>query len=425
MSMIDRHLKNKLIDVIYHYLDGQDLAITRQKLATLSQENHMDVKKLYQSLVVYPHLETQLLTTLRVPKQYQKHYKKKPNLYELLTHLHQDGYGHGHLKYLLTLIEDTQYKPYKNLQITGSLLAVVLSIATLFYFKPKYFRATLQLISKALPQLLIKIGKKIAGVPAGLTLVGMVYTSALYLYFLYRTFSYGVSNFNQKFFDLFFRTSATALSLAGYTLCFLASGAASPLTAILFISGSAVDVVESLFTYCTIRFKSLPERNSLEQTWNVLSNHARKESQQNHAGKELVVKLTAALMITALVTIWCIFPPSLLITLGCLISIGVVGFIKSSILNRLDANHTAKLQSTLQSIKQELHKNTLNESLVTANSMKPVLSTSPTAPVYKPVIQKDMSTPLKHQNRFFSPALAKKDEQERHDLNSSTVCGMN
>jgi hypothetical protein len=362
--------KSKLIKTVYAYLNGGDTGQIRTTLAQLCNDTESDAKSLYQSILTYPDIEDTLFDMLRVPKDKQKNYRDKINLFSLLTHLHQDGWGHGHLSFLLTLINDTTYHHYRGTK--SSILSSIMLINTgaFFYRYPQYFHNTLRFISTVLPRIILEWVKKTFSILQNITFIGMSYTTFMFLIFLYKTFYHGLSNLNQKLTAVFFRGSATGLSMAGYILCFLAAGVATPLTGILFISGSAIDVVESVISYLMIRLKPMSKKDVHNQTWHDIADQARQESQRKQAGKSVWIKLSAALIVTAIVAIWCFFPPSLVLTLTCMAAISVIGVVKSLILSSIESKYTEKLQKTLQTAAQSLAEDD-TQSPVSSNAIAP------------------------------------------------------
>jgi len=342
--------KNKLINVVYDYLNGVDTSIVRATLTVLCNETEGDARSLYQSILVYPENENALFKMLRVPQNKQKNYRDAMNLFELLTHLHQDGYGHGHLGFLLRLINDTKYHHHLGLKRAVASSIIIMSTAAFFYIYPQYFQQTRRFIATILPRILLDWIKKTFSILRNITFIGMGYSIITFLLFLYQTFYHGFSNLNQKLTAVFFKSSATSLSLAGYILCFLAAGVATPLTGVLFISAAGVDVIESLVSYFMIRLKPLFKPNPNDSTWNELADRARQINQREQALKSMWVKLGGALLVTGLVAVWCFFPPSLILTLTCMASITVVGLIKAAMLSSIESGYTEKLQKKLQSV---------------------------------------------------------------------------
>ena len=151
----------------------------------------------------------------------------------------------------------------------------------------------------------------------------------------------GVSHASQTWTAFAFKAASISASLAGYVVCLLAAGVANPVTSMLFITSSIIDVAESFFTFYMINQRPSPTSDSPDQVM-------RYQAQQQRAAHTLWVKLIAATLITAAVTIWCVCPPSLLIMLSCMASIHLVGFIKCAIIEHINSKSAISLQESLE-----------------------------------------------------------------------------
>ncbi len=349
MTCLNEKQQQALTTLVYDYLQGEKIPLVRSFLDKNCAEQKQDANILYEAVPVHPVTAQRLFVLLHVPKEKQSTYANVQTLLTLLTSLHQDGYAHDHLAYLLGLIEQTKYKRSgRTLLMFGALLST--GLGGVFYLKPDYFNALNQLITAILPRIVLGWLKKTFSLLRNLPLLGIVYTCSSLISHTYRTVYYGGSNFSQKWAAFSFKATSISLSLAGYVLCFLAAGVATPVSGILFITSSTIDVAESFFTFYLINQKPRPKRESLEKTWEALADHTRNENQQQRASQSIWVKLTAATLITAAVTIWCVFPPSLFIMLSCMAFITLVGFIKSAMVERIDTAAATALQASLASI---------------------------------------------------------------------------
>lgn len=414
--------KNKLINTVYGYLNGADITKVRAILNATCNETEADAKSLYKSILVYPKIEEELFKMLQVPESMQKNYRNKEHLFELLTHLHQDGYSHGHLAHFLTLIDKTKYHNYKGTKIAILSSFTLVNISAFFYIYPEYFRKAQQFILSVLPRILFDWIKKTFSILRNLPFIGIIYTSVTFFAFLYQTFYHGLSNLSQKLTAVFFRGAATGLSLTAYIMCFLTAGVATPLTGILFISGSAIDVIQSVVNYCMIRFKPIPKHESTSPTWEIVADHVRQKHQQQHAGKTVWVNLGAAILLTAVVAMWCFFPPSILLTLGCMAATVVVSGVKYLTLSHIEAQYTEKLQRSLQTAAKTL--TPIEEKPLHTPLMTPQLTTVHEATTSTAVTQQKQDaviTPISASSRgtFFHQAASQNMSASNDDANPS------
>lgn len=355
MSLNINHIeKNKLLSTVYRYLDGEDIAKIKADLNISCNKAEAHAKTLYKSIVVDVKIENALFNILQVPQSAQKNYRNKEDFLKLLTHLHQDGYSHGHLAHLLVLIDKTKYHNYKGIKLAILSSFTLINVGAFFHIYPEYLKKAQQFILSVLPRIIFDWIKKTFSILQNLTFIGIIYTSVTFLSFFYHTFYHGFSNLSQKLTATLFKGTATSLSLTAYVICFLAAGVATPLTGILFISSSALDVVQSVVNYCMIRFKSAPKDQAASPTWEILADKVRRENQRQHAGKTVWINLGTALLLTGLVTMWCFFPPSILLTIGCMATSLAINTIKSLVLSRIETQYTVKLQHALQAAAKTL-----------------------------------------------------------------------
>lgn len=328
-----------LSEIVTSYLRGEEISSIRSRLRAVCSEKKQNASALYREITASPEITKNLYPLLQVPGEKQDSYGNNQTLLTLLTRLNKDGHDYDHLAYLLGLIDQTKYtRSWRNTLIVGALLSV--GLGGFFYLKPDYFHTLQHLITVILPRFVLAWLEKTFSLLRNIPLIGIVYTSSSLIWQTIQMLYYGVSHASQTWTAFAFKTASISASLAGYVVCLLAAGVANPVTSMLFITSSIIDVAESFVTFYMINQRPCPTSDSPEQVM-------RYQAQQQRAAHTLWVKLTAATLITAAVTIWCVCPPSLLIMLSCMASIHLVGFIKCAIIEHINSKSAISLQKSL------------------------------------------------------------------------------
>lgn len=404
---MDRYLAQKLTETVFLYLNGERVSLVQGTIVALSTESEEDAEKLYKKIPVTSDLEAQLFRLLRVPPNQHKFYVNKPHLFSLLAHLHQDGYGSGHLGYLLSLISETKYYFYRRLNRMGFIAFLISGVGIFLRLKPEQAARLSQFIVNRLPTILLDWFQKTFSLLKNLTFIGALYSLGRYVMFLYDTFYHGFSNLSQKLTALSFRTLATSLNLAAYGIIFWASGVATPLSGFLFIAASFMSAVESLAHYIVIRYRPVAKDNHIEDAWLKRADEIREENQQQFATKEMFIRVFFALLVTAIVTAWCLFAPqSILLTIGFMAALMVAGQIESLIFSKLEARNASHLQTQLQA-ENEVHSSNRAQM---ASAQKIGLTNAP-ADVTRAKSEKQPAV-----GRFFQPA------QQNDRTSEPTAC---
>ncbi len=344
---MDRYQSKKLTEAVFLYLNGERVSLVQSTIVALSVESEKDAKALYKAIKVDTKLEQQLFLALRVPKAQQKFYTNAPHLFALLTHLHQDGYGFGHLGHLLAIIDETQYNFYRRLQTAGLFTTALAGIGATAHFQPERALRILAFIISRLPLILLEWLRRTFSLLKNLTFIGAAYGVFRYILFIYNTFYHGFSNLTQKLSALFFRTLAMGLNLGAYGIIFLSAGIPTPLSASLFIAASFVGVIESVARYIVIRYKPAPKDNTIQDRWIMEADLIRENNQRHFAVKEMLLRVFFALAIATIVTVWSFIPGSIFLTLGFMAGIAVLGWIESLAFSKLESKNTIKLQKIL------------------------------------------------------------------------------
>lgn len=349
MDSLSNSQQQTLITLVYDYLQGQNITDIRDRLAKLCAEHDQPAKSIYAMMTMSLDQKKYLFTLLRIPLHKRTLYDSIPQLLPLLTRLKNDGYGHGHLDHLLMLIH--QAKPARNWpKIAGMIGLTLISLGGVLYVKPDFFKTCRDAFSTHVPETIQRWLRKTFSVLRDMPLLGILYTGYTLFSHIYSLGQQGAANIGHKLPFFLIKALSISLTLTSYVLCFLAAGAASPLTAALFISSSALDIVESVLSLLIIRGKSMPTADVGEPPWSVLADKARLTNQQQLVSRTFWVKLFAAIIITALVAALCIYPPSLILLIGCIGSMMAVGFLKSRAIKSLHDSSMDALQASLTSL---------------------------------------------------------------------------
>jgi hypothetical protein len=364
---MDAYQTRKLSEAVFLYLNGERVSLIQATIVALSAESEQDAKNLYKQIKVTKAMQNELFATLRVPKNQQKFYTEAPHLLALLAHLHQDGYGSGHLGHLLNIIDETKYNFYRQLRRLGLAATTLGGIGALIYLKPEQASRIIEFVMNRLPTLLLNWLMRTFSLLKNLTFIGIANTCVRYIIFLYNTFYHGFSNLSQKLMSVFFRTASTALNLSAYAMIFWTAGLATPLSAILFISASLVAVIESIAHYMAIRFRPVTKDQQVLDPWLMKADLIREENQKTFAMTMMTHRTGFALIIAAITAVWCIMVPGgIFLTLTFMAAIMIAGWLETLGASNLEAKNAIKLQKVLQEAKEG------ESSLVTTNTCSPV-----------------------------------------------------
>jgi hypothetical protein len=415
--------QERAINSVFDYLHGASVPVIHALLEENCNKIKQSSKETYQLIQVSPEVRQRLFSLLLVPKNKQKCYNNTTSLRVLLTRLDQDGYGHNHLVHLLHLINTTKQKQAWLPALMTSLLSLT-GLGVFFYIKPGYFKTAYQFLLTHVPRLLKGLMKTFS-ILRNVPLLGMAYSSASLIWHGLQTFYYGTSNLSPKLTSMFFSTLTHGLSIAGYALCFMASGVATPLTSMLFVMSASVDMVRSLVNYGMLRQKAYPPLGSLENTWEAHADHARQKTQRNHAVDALWTNFMIALLSTAVITTWCFFPPSIVLTLGCMSAILLMKFVKSIIMNHLNEKHAVTLQTRLQLIDAPLASQGITPAPMQTMKSAPPVVTADLTPTRKLVHHKQNAPSTTSHSSFFKPLpSAVRAGNEEEILNHAPACSV-
>ena len=347
---------NKLKDIVLIHLEGEELSVVKIHLQVAANKSKTKCESLYRSI----NMENAnsdpfilgIFERLNI-KNTNRLLKKPKTFYDLLTCLYHDG--HEHLEPLLKLIENTQ--PERNLApyyILGALGTVALAI--FLSFKRNYFDTAINWTIKTFPSA-IQWLEKTFSLLKNIPLIGLVYSSLSLSWSWYTTFTNGTTTPAGKLQNLLFKTITKGLTIAAYTLCFLAAGPITATAATLFVVSSGLELLKVAVTW----FKSSRALNKLEkntpttdQSWGVLAEHERAKNLHKRSLRSVFTAFCAAVLSTGAVAIWCFFPPSIIVTISCIAFLTLVGFAKHALLSNINVRYDDKLQESLSEIDAEL-----------------------------------------------------------------------
>lgn len=188
-----------------------------------------------------------------------------------------------------------------------------------------------------------------------LAVLGIIYNGLSLIASWVNTFRRGTETNMGKISALIFKSIGHGLNIGAYTLSYLAAGLITAPAAALFIMGAFVDVlkgsialVKNYLAYFRLR---VPEENA---PWEVQAEHIRAENTFKSYQRSLIVKIVSAFFLTGIVAAWCLFPPSLPVTITCMLSMVLVTLTKNSILGTLKQAFSKKLQKELEEKNEQL-----------------------------------------------------------------------
>ena len=347
-----------LKEIVLDFLQGQTISVVRVRLQNECVDSKTGCKELYQGVTLEESVEAlyipAILNSLNIKKStsrkqgpYEDLLNKSANLYELLIHLYYSG--HHQVGYLIDLIESTKPKYNWPLLFTVA-TAISAGISAIFLTKQNYLNAFAEWIERAFPTAMNWIGRTFS-LLRNIPLLGIIAHSISLLRNWYTTFAYGTSNTPSKWTDVAFKTVTAALKIGSYALLFASAGVMSIAAASLAVLGSGIDVIKSMFTFFnsqhTMAHFKAPNK---EDNWETRAEYERVKNMHQYAKRSFGIKLTAAILVTAAMAVWCFFPPSFVLTICCMSLIAFVSLAKWSSLTTIHEENAKKLQRSLKNI---------------------------------------------------------------------------
>jgi len=344
MADIAPDLQEKLITIVYDYLHGTSIHTICARIKTSCNTSGYGAKYLFLHTTMDTHLFQALLNTLNVPLENQADYQQKEPLFVLLQRLHQDGYGYAHLEYLLKQINETHPRRFWLRVAIGA--GITGSIGGYFIYTKQHPLLWLYRMGEILfPDFALDWLKKSVTLLENIPIMGVIYYSALLLWKLRETFYYGFANFNKKINTTLFSLLGKGSTICAYVITILSAGVATPFVGLLFVFSAMVDIVESIIDYISIIKKPFPWQENL--TENQQADKIRLENQKLLASNSLLIKVSAAILTSVAVAVWCFCPITFPLLVAIIASMIAISFAKSMLLSYVEKNHSIQLQSNL------------------------------------------------------------------------------
>lgn len=291
-----------------------------------------------------------------------KTYYDSPNLYVALTRIKRK---HRHLELFVESIHDIKpenyWMPYLKY---GALFAV---FAAVFYYLKEHinlftawFERTMPLISQWLSQA--------AHILKNMPLIGMAWQGVPLTYAWYRMlFVESPSTDWDQSIKLFFKTIEHGFPIIGYLMCYFAAGAMTVPAISMFIAGSAIEIVHSIYIVLHDEFE---RSNNPPAPGTEYFSKTTKTRADNLYERGLWVSLTkfiANIFITTLAVILYVYPPSMVISVFCVVAGGIVGFIKNTTLDHIKSTYAHALQQNIKQIDAAYHAHQSNPDVSAPN----------------------------------------------------------
>lgn len=350
--MIEEYDDVALVQVILDYLAGMENSLVKAQLSAQCEQG-LACKERYEEMTArtltqifsYEDCVRAILDALSVPKEKQQEYIKLPNLYVLLKKLQSK---HRHLAHLIHLIDET--KPPRNLAKPFFFTAVILAgISVLLWFKAEYVERLSLFAKKAMFELLYGLQRALRLV-RNTPLLGLLVNGSALIWAWYRAFSDGLGLDHDKASVLFLKTVENVFPIVGYLLCFFAGGVMTVPALSLFVVGSATDAIEGLYSFAKHELEQWFDPIPDGDTYYLKTARKRVEMLRERDLSVLAINLAATVLITASVVMWCLFPPSWIITVACVVCGWLVGMSKGFAVAHLNQKYANQLQRNLKEI---------------------------------------------------------------------------
>ena len=350
--MIEEYDDIALVQLILDYLAGMENSLVKAQLSAQC-ERGLACKERYEKMTArtltqiysYEDCVRAILNALSVPKEKQQEYIKVPNLYVLLKKLQSK---HRHLAHLVQLIDET--KPPASWAKPFFFTAVIIAgISVLLWFKREYVERLSLFAKKAMVHLLYGLQRALRLV-RNTPLLGLLVNGSALIWAWYRAFSDGLGLNHDKVSVLFLKTVENVFPIVGYLLCFFAGGVMTVPALSLFVVGSATDAVEGLYSFVKHEMEQWLEPIPAGDTYYLKTARERVATLRKRDLSVLAINLSATVLITASVVIWCLFPPSWIITVACVVCGWLVGMSKGFATAHLNQKYANQLQGNLKEI---------------------------------------------------------------------------
>lgn len=377
MLKLSTDQSNKLKKIILDYVHGEAISVIKVQLEIESASFKLSCKSLYQKVVLSDKDDlfiTAILKSLKIYKnsnrasdRYNKLLNKSNNLFELLENLSHDG--NHQINYLLSMIGRT--KPPPNWTLVWLITVFSgLTLGLLIYLIRSRFNKLQAWLIQKIPILFNWIHQTFSMV-RNIPLLGIAYNSISLILSWINTLANGSITTINKLRRQCFKTLTAGLNIIGYTLSFLAAGIVTIPAAIFYVLGASSEVFHSLFDWYQShkayqKLKHYKHKPKYDEPWEVKAEYERAKNLHRRSLNSVWIRISSALLVTAAVGIWSFCPPSLIITICCVVFISLIAITSKSVIWSIKETSARHLQNALKRIHRseadELCPNALDES---------------------------------------------------------------
>lgn len=351
----------KLKQIILDYIHGELISVINVRLQIECATLKTSCKSLYKKVALSDKddlLITAILNRLKIHKttnpasnRYDKLLNKSNNLYELLENLSYDG--NHQISYLLNMIGRT--KPSPNWTIVWLITALSgIVLGFLIYLNRRRLNTLQAWIVRKFPIFLHWLNKTLS-VVRNIPLIGIAYNTISLMLSWYNTFANGSITTIRKLQRQCFKTLTAGLNILGYTLSFLAAGVVTIPAAIFFVLGASNDIFHSIFDWyrnhkAYQKLKHYHQKPRYDEPWEVLAEYERAKNLHRRSLHSVWIRTASALLVTGAVAIWSFCPPSLIITICCVVFISLIAITSKSVIWSINETSARHLQKALKNI---------------------------------------------------------------------------
>ncbi len=365
MSTLNQAQSDAIKEIVFDYLvrgeDTADIKWRLKKLASkqnckkLFQQVTLDDNSLNDSLVIAILASSDINPSNGQNKQelYEELIDESENLLELLENIYNRG--NHHLGYLLKQIKHT--RPPHNWALYFGLGALFSGgVGGLYYFKPHYFEIVGNWFVDTFPFAVKWIGATFS-LLHNIPLLGIAWNLITLSWIWYQTYASSTSNVSSfQINRALFITFNTALIIAAYGLTYLAAGIMTQPAALLLIAGSGtVNVIARAHMLWNLRKPEILTNPKQKQNWKDVVAYERDKNLYQRVWRSFRVEVIAAAFITASVVVWCVCPPSIILSLSCLVFGWLVVLAREARFAHIKRQSAAELQAVIKEINTDVN----------------------------------------------------------------------
>jgi hypothetical protein len=313
-----------------------------------------------------------IVKSLNISSQEWKKDFKKENItiYEFLLKLAKKGYSQT--DYIIDLIDKRTKLGKLTLFLGGS--GVLVSLIT-------------TLVATSTVQIVWEFFKAFAAWIYGAPILGLIGTFTMGIFNFYSNFRNQKATVANRLRDNFFLLLTTIAKLTASILLLGTGVVMSPVIAGIFVLGSGMDVLKELFCLAQeyLQYKFFSPPLSENDKLSVHRAYARRVYGYQNRMSSLQINLLAALVIVAIMAVWCFFPGGgLVVSMGAITAIGLVYLAKYLWLKHKESSLREQLQEQLHELELVYSKvepvrgldNEVSLSQIQTNELEPTLDSS-------------------------------------------------